>query len=81
MDLIVTNVPGIPVPRYIAGAEIEAAYPFAPVAPHCPVSVALYGYRGRLFVGIDADATAVPDVELFCTELARSFERVVAASR
>ena len=81
IDLIVTNVPGVPVTRYVAGAEIEAAYPFAPVAPHCPISVALYGYRGRLFVGIDADATAVPDVDVFCTELARSFERVVAASR
>lgn len=81
IDLIVTNVPGIPVARFLAGAEIEAAYPFAPVAPHCPISVALYGYRDRLFVGIDADATAVPDVEVFCEELARSFERVVAASR
>jgi WS/DGAT/MGAT family acyltransferase len=79
--LIVTNVPGVPVTRFVAGAEIEAAYPFAPVAPHCPISVALYGYRDRLFVGVDADATAVPDVERFCAELARSFEQVVAASR
>ncbi|MCX5738930.1 MAG: WS/DGAT domain-containing protein, partial [Proteobacteria bacterium] len=81
IDLIVTNVPGVPVTRYVAGAEIEAAYPFAPVAPHCPISVALYGYRDRLFVGVDADATAVPDVDSFCSELARSFEQVVAASR
>ena len=80
IDLIVTNVPGVPVSRFVAGAEIEAAYPFAPVAPHCPISVALYGYRDRLFVGIDADATAVPDLDVFCRELARSFERVVAAS-
>jgi WS/DGAT/MGAT family acyltransferase len=80
IDLIVTNVPGIPVSRYVAGAEIEAAYPFAPVAPRCPISVALYGYRDRLYVGVDADATAVPDLEVFCGELARSFERVVAAS-
>jgi WS/DGAT/MGAT family acyltransferase len=79
IDLIVTNVPGIPVVRFVAGAQIEAAYPFAPVAPHCPISVALYGYRDRLFVGIDADATSVPDLDAFCSELARSFERVVAA--
>lgn len=78
IDLIVTNVPGVPVTRYVAGAEIEAAYPFAPVAPHCPISVALYGYRNRLFVGVDADATAVPDVDVFCRALARSFERIAA---
>lgn len=80
IDLIVTNVPGIPVARYVAGAEIEAAYPFAPVAPHCPISVALYGYRDRLFVGVDADATAVPDLDAFCGELTRSFARVVGRS-
>jgi WS/DGAT/MGAT family acyltransferase len=80
IDLIVTNVPGVPVTRFVAGAQIEAAYPFAPVAPHCPISVALYGYRDRLFIGVDADATAVPDLDVFCDELANSFERVVAAS-
>jgi WS/DGAT/MGAT family acyltransferase len=74
IDLIVTNVPGIPIPRYVAGAEITAAYPFAPVAPQCPISVALYGYRGRLFVGIDADATAVPDLDPFRGMLADAFE-------
>jgi diacylglycerol O-acyltransferase len=80
IDLIVTNVPGVPMTRYLGGAAIEAAYPFAPVAPHCPVSVALYGYRDRLYVGLDADATSFPDVEAFRAQLARSFEEVVAAS-
>jgi hypothetical protein len=81
IDLIVTNVPGVPMPRYLAGAEISAAYPFAPVAPHCPVSIALYGYRGRLFIGLDADATALPDVDLLREQLAASFAALVAAAR
>lgn len=80
IDLIVTNVPGIPMPRYMAGAEVTAAYPFAPVAPHCPISVALYGYRGRLFVGIDADAAAVPDLDPFRAMLANAFEELVNAA-
>jgi diacylglycerol O-acyltransferase / wax synthase len=80
IDLIVTNVPGIPVVRHLAGAEIQAAYPFAPVAPHCPVSIALYGYRDRLYVGLDADATSLPDVEHFRELLAASFDEVVAAA-
>jgi diacylglycerol O-acyltransferase / wax synthase len=81
IDLIVTNVPGVPVARYLAGAEIEAAYPFAPVAPHCPVSIALYGYRDRLYVGLDADATALPDLDAFRDLLARSFAEVVEAAQ
>lgn len=78
IDLIVTNVPGVPVVRHLAGAEIQAAYPFAPVAPHCPVSIALYGYRDRLYVGLDTDATSLPDLDDFRRLLGRSFDEVIA---
>jgi WS/DGAT/MGAT family acyltransferase len=81
IDLIVTNVPGVPMPRYLAGAEITAAYPFAPVAPHCPVSIALYGYCGRLYVGIDADPSALPDLDRFRELLEGAFARLVDAAR
>lgn len=80
VNLIVTNVPGIMQPRFLAGARITAGYPFAPVAPRCPVSVALYGYDGRLYVGIDADGTAMPDLADFRKQLVRSFEEVIEAA-
>lgn len=78
IDLIVTNVPGLPVTRYLAGARITAGYPFAPTAPHTPVSIALYGYDGRLYVGLDADGTAMIDATEFQGLLARAFREVVA---
>ena len=81
VNLIVTNVPGIMFPRWIAGARILAGYPFAPLAPQCPVSIALYGYDGRLYVGIDADGTAMPDVEEFAEDLEHAFDEVVWAAR
>jgi WS/DGAT/MGAT family acyltransferase len=80
IDLIVTNVPGVPVVRHLAGAEILAAYPFAPVTSHCPVSVACYGYRGRLYVGLDTDATSLPDIDEFRRLLAASFQEVIDAA-
>jgi hypothetical protein len=76
MDLIVTNVPGIPVTRFVAGAEIDAAYPIAPVMPHCPVSIALYGYRDHLYIGLDADATVMSDLEFVCELLETSFSEL-----
>jgi diacylglycerol O-acyltransferase / wax synthase len=76
VDFIVTNVPGIRVPRHLAGAEILAAYPFAPVAMKSPVSVALYGYRDRLFIGLDSDATSMPDVEAFEAMIMGAFEEL-----
>jgi len=79
IDLIVTNVPGLPVTRYLAGAEITAGYPVAPTGPHTPVSIALYGYAGRLHVGLDADGTAMTDPEEFRALLERSFAEIVRA--
>ena len=80
VNLIVTNVPGIAQPRYVAGARITAAYPFAPLAPRCPVSIALYGYDGRLYVGIDADRTALPDLHAFEAMLRAAFAEVIEAA-
>ncbi len=80
VQLIVTNVPGIMQPRYLAGARIVGGYPFAPLAPRCPVSVALYGYDGWLYVGIDADGTAMPDYAAFATMLETSFRELLAAA-
>jgi WS/DGAT/MGAT family acyltransferase len=81
IDFIVTNVPGILVPRYLAGAEIASSYPFAPVALKSPLSVALYGYRDRLFIGLDSDDRLMPDVERFQALIRESFEELSAAVR
>ena len=78
--MIVTNVPGLPVRRYVAGAEITAGYPIAPTAPQTPVSIALYGYAGRLHIGLDADGTAMTDADAFRELLTRSFAEVVEAA-
>ena len=80
IDFIVTNVPGIRVPRYLAGAEIVAAYPFAPIAAKSPVSIALYGYCDRLFVGIDSDAATMPDAEVFKAMIGEAFAELRAAA-
>ena len=78
VDFIVTNVPGILATRYLAGTEILAAYPFAPVAMKSPASIALYGYRDRLFIGIDADETVMPDVEAFQRMIDEAFTELAA---
>jgi WS/DGAT/MGAT family acyltransferase len=79
VDFIVTNVPGILAARFLAGAEIVAAYPFAPVAFNSPASIALYGYRDRLFIGIDADETVMPDVGAFRDWIVEAFEELLNA--
>jgi len=54
------------------------------VAMKSPVSVALYGYRDRLFIGLDSDETLMPDVEAFTAMIVGAFEELrdaVAAKR
>jgi len=79
VDYIVTNVPGILATRYLAGAEIVAAYPFAPVAKRSPVSIALYGYRDQLFIGLDSDDTSMPDIDRFKEMIRDAFGELLAA--
>jgi len=79
VDFIVTNVPGILVPRYMAGAEILAAYPFAPVARKSPASVALYGYREHLHIGLNSDDNTMPDVGDFKDMVRTSFRELKKA--
>jgi WS/DGAT/MGAT family acyltransferase len=81
VDFIVTNVPGILASRYLAGAEIVSAYPFAPVAMQSPASVALYGYRDSLFIGLNSDETSMPDVEAFRGMIAESFAELCEAAQ
>jgi WS/DGAT/MGAT family acyltransferase len=81
VDFIVTNVPGILATRYLAGAEILAAYPFAPVALKSPASIALYGYRDRLFIGIDADQAVMPDVATFQRMIEEAFAEMAGLAR
>jgi hypothetical protein len=63
----------------LAGAEIVAAYPFAPVAKRSPVSVALYGYRDQLFIGLDSDDTSMPDIDRFKEMIRSAFGELLAA--
>ncbi|MDJ0864551.1 MAG: wax ester/triacylglycerol synthase family O-acyltransferase [Myxococcota bacterium] len=69
-----TNVPGSPERRYMAGAAVEAVYPFASVVEGTPLVMALLSYAGTMNIGIDTDPEAIPDphriAELFEQQLA-----------
>lgn len=54
-NLIVTNVPGPPVPLYVLGARMRAAYPHLPLFENQGLGLALLSYCERLYVGLTAD--------------------------
>ncbi len=76
VDFVASNVPGSPVPMYVAGAKIERMYAFGPTIGTA-FNVTLISHAGNCCVGINADTAAVPDPEVLKDCLARGFRTVL----
>ncbi|MCC6847201.1 MAG: wax ester/triacylglycerol synthase family O-acyltransferase [Deltaproteobacteria bacterium] len=74
-NVVVTNVPGPPIPVYIHGARMLAAYPLVPLFTNQALGIALLSYAGTLHWGFNADWDALPDLH----ELVEAVERELAA--
>ena len=61
-NVTISNVPGPPVPIYLAGSQMEAMYPLGPVVPNQRVNLTVVSYLDRMYLGAIADREHVPDV-------------------
>jgi hypothetical protein len=61
-NLMISNVPGPTFPLYFAGMRMEAVHPLGPVIDGVALNITVQSYCESLFVGINACATAVPDL-------------------
>lgn len=73
-NLTVTNVPGPQVPLYVLGSRLEAAWPLVPLAADHALGVAVLSYAGRVMFGMNADADAMPDLDVFAEGLTRTLQ-------
>lgn len=76
-DFVTSNVPGAPFPLYMAGAELERMYAFAPLSGTA-ATVTLLSHCGTCCIGINVDSVAVPDVEAFAKSIEAGFAEVLA---
>jgi diacylglycerol O-acyltransferase / wax synthase len=76
VDFITSNVPGAPVPVFVAGAEITAMHAFGPLAG-AAVSVVLLSHCDHVHLGINSDLAAVPDPEVLRNCLEESFDELL----
>jgi WS/DGAT/MGAT family acyltransferase len=79
-NLLITNVPGPPVPLYLLGARLIAGYPVAPLFEHQGLAVAILSHNGKLCVGLNADWDLVPDLSAVVGDLAASFAELRLAA-
>jgi WS/DGAT/MGAT family acyltransferase len=75
-NLIVTNVPGPPVPLYLLGARLVAGYPMVPLFENQGLGVAITSYDDTLAWGFNGDWDLVPDLHHFAADVVTSFEEL-----
>ena len=73
-NVVVTNVPGPPIPLYLLEAPLRETYPMVPLFANQALGFALFSYAGSLFWGLNADWDAVPDLHDFATALHTELE-------
>jgi WS/DGAT/MGAT family acyltransferase len=61
-NLIVSNVPGPPVPLYTAGAQIAGVYPLGPLLEGAGLNITVMSNMDHVDVGVIACRELVPDV-------------------
>jgi WS/DGAT/MGAT family acyltransferase len=79
-NLVVSNVPGPQLPLYLVGAPLHEAYPIGPLFQQQALVLALFSYAGRLFWGLNADASLVPDLADLRRDLEASFLELAEAA-
>jgi diacylglycerol O-acyltransferase / wax synthase len=70
VNLVVTNVPGPPVPLHLAGARLLELFPVAAIMANITLAVAVLSYDGQLNLTAIADRDTCPDVEVFAEGVA-----------
>jgi diacylglycerol O-acyltransferase len=61
-DIVITNVPLPRVPLSLHGRELEELYPLAPLFPGQALGVAASQYQNSMYIGLQANRAAVPDL-------------------
>jgi diacylglycerol O-acyltransferase / wax synthase len=77
-NVVVTNVPGSPVPLYAFGALLREIHPVLPLLADHDVGIAALSYNGQVTFGINADASSMPDVEVLARGVAAALEELRA---
>ena len=73
-SLVVSNMPGPPIPLYSSGARVSAVFPLGPLLPGTGLNITVLSNMGNLDVGLICCPDLVPDV----WDIANQFPSAVA---
>ena len=81
INLVVTNVPGPPIPLYAMGARLLETFPVVPLARRLTVSVGVLSYAGQLNFGLLGDSGWMSDIHVLTEGIEAGFADLAAVAR
>ena len=79
-NLVVSSIPGPPVPVWLAGCLVEEAFPIVPLSDRHALSIGMLTLAGQACFGLYADRKALPDVEVLAAHLDQAFDDLLATT-
>ena len=80
-NVVISNVPGPPVPLYMAGAKMLTNYPTSIVVHGLALNITVQSYDRSLDFGFMADGQALPDVRELADAIVIAFDDLRALAR
>jgi diacylglycerol O-acyltransferase / wax synthase len=74
MNAYVANVPGPPIPLYVAGAPLLEIFPIVPLTANISIGVGALSYGRQFNLAVVADRDLCPDLEVFVDGARRSLD-------
>jgi hypothetical protein len=80
MNIYIANVPGPPVPLYLAGAPLVEVFPIVPLMGNVPLGIGALSYAGQFNITVVADREACPDAAVFTEGLQAALDALTHAA-
>ncbi|HEX5588088.1 MAG TPA: wax ester/triacylglycerol synthase family O-acyltransferase [Acidimicrobiia bacterium] len=80
-NLVMSNIPGPPVPLYLLGAQMLEVYPIVPLSQNLTLNVAVLSYCDQLHIGLVGDGASARDLELLAGGIEDAFAELYAIAR
>lgn len=78
-NLIITNVPGPPIPLYMNRYKIQRLYGLGAAMDGLGVMIIIFSYAGMVSLSVTADTNAIEDIEFFSDCLRNSYDELKEA--
>lgn len=78
-NLVISNVPGPPMPLYFLGSEVKAMYPLGPIFHGSALNITVMSLNGKLDVGLISCPELLPDLWELADDFAVGLEELLTA--